>query len=181
MNILFFDVETNNFRQNRIIQLAFEVVRMHDQKSIEKACTLISPNGWRLDDEGFHKGRFTHEQCWKEGLPIRVVLPRFMERVQKSDLVVAHNAAFDLRILKGECDLLEIPFPQIQTLCTMQTTRNITRIPNKANGGYKPPTLTELHRFLFKSDFEGGHSADVDVEVTKKCFFELTRLKAYFL
>jgi hypothetical protein len=39
--------------------------------------------------------------------------------------------------------------------------------------GYKWPKLEELHRFLFKHDFDGAHDALADIQATAKCFWEL--------
>lgn len=40
---------------------------------------------------------------------------------------------------------------------------------------FKPPKLSELHRFLFDEWFDGAHNAIVDVEATMRCLVELIK------
>ncbi len=72
--------------------------------------------------------------------------------------------------LKTSANLAALP-----TYCTMKTTVNFCRIP-RYNGGYKWPTLQELHRKLFGHPHTAAHDARADVVACAKCFFELRRL-----
>ena len=50
-------------------------------------------------------------------------------------------------------------------------------IPGGRGGGFKWPSLTELHTKLFGEAFAEAHNASADVEATARCFLELVRLK----
>ncbi len=63
----------------------------------------------------------------------------------------------------------------LPTYCTMKATANFCRIP-RYNGGYKWPSLEELHRKLFGRPHTASHDARADVVACAKCFFELRRL-----
>jgi DNA polymerase III alpha subunit (gram-positive type) len=53
---------------------------------------------------------------------------------------------------------------------------NYCAIPPFRYGKYKWPKLSELHQKLFGTDFEEAHNANVDIQATAKCFWELKRL-----
>ena len=53
----------------------------------------------------------------------------------------------------------------------MLNTTKLCKIPGKY--GYKWPTLSELHMFLFGNGFEGAHDALNDVLACAACYFEL--------
>jgi len=44
-------------------------------------------------------------------------------------------------------------------------------------GGFKWPTLEELHQKLFSEDFPDAHNAAADVVATARCFLEMIRLQ----
>ena len=54
----------------------------------------------------------------------------------------------------------------------MKNTTHVCRLP-RYNGGYKWPTLEELHLHLFGKPHEAAHDAEGDVRACAKCFFEL--------
>src|SRR5690606_6210777 len=51
------------------------------------------------------------------------------------------------------------------------------QIPGGRGGGFKWPTLSELHNKLFNTPFDEAHNAAADVNATSRCFFELVRLE----
>ena len=55
----------------------------------------------------------------------------------------------------------------------MTQATDFCRIPGTY--GYKWPTLSQLHRELFKCGYEEAHDAGADVAACAKCFFELKR------
>ena len=44
-------------------------------------------------------------------------------------------------------------------------------------GGFKYPSLTDLHQKLFGEPFKEAHNASADVEATTRCFLELIRFE----
>ena len=88
----------------------------------------------------------------------------------KADVAVAHNLSFDQAVIEYELQRLGRPkkFLPEQTFDTMNETKNLCKLPGR-HGGYKSPTLNELHKFLFGEKFEGAHSALADVLATARC------------
>lgn len=105
---------------------------------------------------------------------LREFLDEFLELFGSSDIAVAHNLNFDRAIIEGELARLGrgAKFLPAETFDTMESTTELCQIPN-GRGGYKYPTLTALHRFLFGTDFAGAHNAMHDVEATARIAEEL--------
>jgi DNA polymerase III epsilon subunit-like protein len=84
---------------------------------------------------------------------------------------------FDRPILLAEFIRADLPnsFAGLPTFCTMASTTELCRIP-RSGGGYKWPTLDELHRHLFGAGVCGAHDAGADVLSCAKCFFKLQQM-----
>ena len=81
---------------------------------------------------------------------------------------------FDKNVWGAELFRFDISLgDHLKEFCTMLSTVNYCRIRGKY--GFKWPKLEELHRKLFKKDFEDAHNALGDVRATANCFFELLR------
>lgn len=93
----------------------------------------------------------------------------------QSDVAVAHNIAFDEKILGFELQRLGLStkFLPSQTFDTMIETKELCQLIGRGEG-YKNPKLTELYQFLFGKSFHGAHDAMSDVLATAVC------LKALF-
>jgi DNA polymerase-3 subunit epsilon len=103
------------------------------------------------------------------------VLQRFLACLREADTLIAHNIAFDEKVLGAEllrCSLPN-PLPKYPRHCTMAASTELCAIP----GPYGPkwPKLDELHRHLFGRGVGGAHDALVDVQATVRCFLELRR------
>jgi DNA polymerase-3 subunit epsilon len=188
MKILFFDTETtgtpvlqsapatNVNNSPRIIQLAFTVTDKSGAvlSSVNK---LIKPNGWTMPTGQFWvENGFSQEKNEAEGEEIVDILRLLTAAIFEASILVAHNMAYDRRIVCSEYYRAGIN-PNVfwkKEVCTMQTSRNICKL-KQARGGYKAPKLQELHQFLFDGPFTGAHDADQDVAATKACFFELVK------
>lgn len=191
MRYLFFDTETNGLpiRMNadhgdtdnwpRVIQLAW-VMTNEEGVIISQACDLIKPDGWTIPVEKFwlENGYSTHTNTMN-GIPAQAALAKFIDVVNQSDVLIAHNLDFDRPIVGCEMyryDMLNTIQEKGErpSYCTMKTTTDLCKIPGK-KGGYKWPRLEELHTFLFGVSFDGAHDALEDVRATVRCFFELKK------
>lgn len=173
MKLLFWDTEINNFKQNRLIQLAWDLIDTDAFNiSLSKTSLFVKPYGWTVDEEGFHKGRFTNAQLEKHGVPLNEVLKVFLANVRQADYLIAHNDAFDFRILQGESVRMNIPFPAFKSICTMTASKPYLLL-RSSTGAVKQPKLSELYFYLFEKEIDNAHSADADVQACKESFFEL--------
>ena len=184
--LLFFDTETTGLPRDyrapltdganwpRVVQLAW-VLYTPDGEEAAGQCHLVRPDGWRIPPAMIHG--ISHEQAEADGQPLRTVLAGFTAAAQQATTLVAHNFDFDRAILGAEYARLAQPdpIPARRAVCTMRTTTNYCALPAPNGRGYKWPKLTELHRAVFREDFDGAHDALADVRATARCYWALRR------
>jgi DNA polymerase-3 subunit epsilon len=182
--ILFFDTETTGLPKNwkapvtdldnwpRLVQLAY-LVYDYDGNLIHSCNQIIRPEGFTIPLESSNVHGITTEIAYQRGSYISDVLELFQIHLTRAKLLVAHNMAFDEKIIGSELLRKGLPnvIEQKDKICTMLETIELCKIQGPY--GYKWPKLEELHRHLFNVDFEGAHDAMADIEATAKCFWEL--------
>ncbi|MAY22479.1 MAG: DNA polymerase III subunit epsilon [Flavobacteriaceae bacterium] len=185
---LFFDTETTGLPKNwkapvtdlknwpRLVQLAY-LFYDKDGNKMDQGDFIIKPEGYIIPQESSNIHGISQQRAEKEGLSMISVLEKFEKLIKQSSYLVAHNMAFDEKIVGAE--LLRAGYLNSITsknrICTMQATTDFCAIPGYY--GYKWPKLSELHMKLFNTDFEEAHNASVDIQATARCFWELKKLK----
>jgi len=183
---LFFDTETTGLPKNwkapvtdvhnwpRMVQLAWLLYDL-EGKELAVGNHIICPEGFSIPAEAAKVHGITTEKAMAEGKELVTVLQEFANKIAEATTLVAHNISFDEKIVGAEFIRKEVDsllFKKRQ-ICTMRTTTDFCKIPGRY--GYKWPSLTELHKILFKTDFEDAHDALADVRACAKCFFELEK------
>ena len=184
---LIFDTETTGVAKDfkappstgdnwpRIVQLAWSI--QEDGRELSRSNFIIYPDGFIIPDEAAKIHGITTERALKEGLPIKDVMRHFHSALKLVDAVVCHNSHFDTNVAASE--FLRINganyMDGIEVIDTMRPLSEYCGIPNKW-GGYKWPTLQELHTKLFGCGFDDAHDANVDISVTIRCFWECKKL-----
>lgn len=185
--ILFFDTETTGLPRNykapvtdlanwpRVVQIAW-LLTDDAGAEITSAEHIVRPDGYEIPAESSRVHGITTERALREGAPLSEVLGATRAAIDKAAVMVAHNMAFDEKILGAE--FLRAGQPNVveakKRLCTMQASTDFCALPGRY--GYKWPNLQELHARLFHESFDGAHQALVDVRACARCFFELRRL-----
>ncbi|MBT8274140.1 MAG: DNA polymerase III subunit alpha, partial [Bacteroidia bacterium] len=165
----------------RAVQIAWQ---LHDAMGhcIEHQDFLIQPEGFNVpyDAEKIHG--ISTELALEQGHPLKEVLEKFNEALQKAKFVVGQNVGFDINIIGCEFFRMEIatPLEELPVLdtCTEHTAL-LCQLPGGRGGKFKLPTLTELHEYLFEETFDEAHNATADVEATTRCFLELIRREEF--
>ncbi len=188
--ILFFDTETTGLPRNwnapvtqtnnwpRMVQLAW--LQYDNQGNlISEGNRIIKPDGFRIPNQAAAVHGITTIYALKNGSDLSSVLAEFSKYAGESNILVAHNMDFDEKIIGAEYIRLGLKSSlfDAQRICTMKTTTDMCKIPGKY--GYKWPTLSELHEFLFRTEFKDAHDAAVDVKTCAKCYFELKKRGIY--
>ncbi|OIQ34668.1 MAG: DNA polymerase III subunit alpha, partial [Bacteroidetes bacterium MedPE-SWsnd-G1] len=165
----------------RCIQIAWQ---LHDElgQLIESQDYLIQTDGFNIPYDAEQIHGISTLLADTNGIPLKEVLIKFNEALDKSKFVVGQNVGFDLNIMGCEYHRLGIEtslndLPILDT-CT-ETTASLCQIPGGRGGKFKLPTLTELHQYLFGTAFGEAHNATADVEATTRCFLELIRKRVY--
>ncbi len=191
--IIVFDTETTGLPKNwnapvtdlenwpRLVQLAWMRFDRNGNE-LEKRSYIIRPDGFSIPGDAEQIHGISTERALFEGEDLHVVLSEFLEAVEQCQYLVAHNISFDEKIIGAEILRTGINYrrnPAIKRICTKEASTDFCQLPGPY--GYKWPNLSELHQKLFGTTFEEAHQADVDVEATARCFFELIRRQVILL
>jgi DNA polymerase III subunit alpha len=186
---LIYDTETTGLPRNfeapvtdlenwpRVIQLAWQ---LHDTGGllVEAGDHLIRPENFTIPYNAAKVHGITTELALQEGEDLKTVLEKFILALQRAKVIVGHNIDFDLNIIGAEfvrCGYENYFEGKIQ-VCTKLESVEYCALPGGRGGGFKWPSLEELHQKLFGEDFPEAHNAAADVMATSRCFLELIRI-----
>ncbi|MEW6182129.1 MAG: exonuclease domain-containing protein [Bacillota bacterium] len=121
MEFVAVDFETAN--QTRVSACAIGLVVMHKGTILERAAYLIRPPELRFSRfniaiHGIRAEDVIDKPCFNELWP---ELKGYFE----GKTVIAHNAAFDLSVLRNTLDTYNIAYPDFNCLCTLSISRRI--------------------------------------------------------
>jgi len=171
--VMIFDTETTGLvenmttraeRQPEIIEfcgLRFD----HNGDIFDELDILIKPQ-FPITDEITRMNGITNEMVIASPSFAEVAM-RIRDFIEASDLVIAHNAAFDRDMVDLEFKKLgmtKIAWPHL--ICSIEQTIHLT--------GFRL-NLSALHEYLFQEKFAGAHRARVDVEALARCIIELKK------
>lgn len=103
------------------------------------------------------------------GVAEKAAAGMFLRLCQKADIVVAHNAPFDLLMLRGAVHRAGASWIEKPVRCTMTAATPILMMPPTARmvaAGFnkpKPPKLEEAFEHLMGRKMENAHNAMADV------------------
>ena len=183
---LIFDTETTGLPRDwkapitdkenwpRLVQLAWQV---HDANGrlISAQNMLVRPEGFTIPYNAAKVHGISTERALADGLPLKEVLAAFELDRAKAVYAVGHNIIFDVNVVASENHRLDQSYPvfAMKRLDTKDLSTQFCAIPGGKGGGFKWPTLTELHNKLFGKGFGDAHDAAYDVDATARCFFAL--------
>lgn len=208
--VLTFDVETNGLFPYKkvgeapppletlpyILQLSFVVYEPKSQTVLKTANHYVRvADDVPISEEITTLTGIDRKTVNEKGLSITHALKDFYEAYMNCDCVVAHNIAFDRRMILTEiarncvqletlgCISVKKMFDEdfqlrnrIDNFCTMRYSRGICKIERENKKGekyYKNPRLVELYEFLFHIIPENLHDSMVDTYVCLQCFAKM--------
>lgn len=120
MDFIAIDFETANEKRNSPCSIGLVVVK--EGKIVEKIHYLIKPKEMRFMpiNIGIHGIR----PVMVQGEPEFDVIWQKIKHHFNNSLVVAHNAAFDISVLRNTLELYCIDIPNFNYICTMKLSRN---------------------------------------------------------
>ena len=182
--LLAFDTETNGLPlfdqpsehpdQPHIVQLGARLVDTDSRAIVSTLDVVVRPDGWTIPDEVAAVHGITTERALQVGVSESMALGMLLELWGCADTRVAHNASFDVRIVRiaqhrfdeSEADA----WKSAPTECTALLSTPIMKLPPtermRAAGRNHPktPNLGEAYRFFTGRELVGAHSALVDVD-----------------
>lgn len=138
---------------------------------------LIRPEGWAMNPEASKINGLTDQILLERGIPVAEALTRYVCQIDAGAIVVAFNAQFDTKVMRGEMRRIGIDdrFERTPNICVMRALTDICKIPKASGRGYKFPKLAEaLAHFDIKQD--GAHSATGDARAALDLFRKLKEL-----
>lgn len=121
LNFTAIDFETAN--QSSASPCAVGLVRVRDGQIVDSFSTLIkppSPNDWfsefNIKVHGIHPSHVEDAPTWEDAL---VSMLEFVG----DDVLIAHNAGFDMGVLKESARLIEAPLPPLSYACSLMIAR----------------------------------------------------------
>jgi DNA polymerase-3 subunit epsilon len=130
------------YRAYRGSPCAVGLVRVRDGRPVDEQRWLIRPpakvdyfDGFNIALHGITPAMVAHAPRWDE------VLPSLVNYIG-CDVVVTHNAGFDIGVIRYACILDEIAWPSMRFLCTLVLARRALRLPC-----YRLPFVTEALGF----------------------------------
>jgi len=168
--------DLSKYNSSRIVSIAFST----DNEDIH----FIIKSDFQIQNSHIHG--ITNHIADKEGVPFEQVINYLYTIIDSVDTIIGHNIDFDLNILLSElhrycphngsqAQELIYKLMQKKSYCTMKESIMVCKIVNNY-GKYKYPKLTELYSFLFNETFD-AHNALNDTRATKRCYFQLLRIK----
>ena len=118
------DFETANYADPSIC--AAGVAVFEDGQIKESLYWLIRPPkgyGWFREDFTAVHGLTWFDVCDAPEFP--AIAPDLLQRLTSADLVIAHNAQFDMRKLRGTLEHFGLPCPRFDYLCTYRTAQRV--------------------------------------------------------
>lgn len=142
--------------------------------AIEEHAFLIRPDGWKMAPEATVVNGFTDEFLYANGEPVAVALEKYASLIDSGFVIVAFNAQFDTKVMRGELRRAGLPdrFESTPNICVMRAATNVCRVPKKTGSGYKFPKLAEACAF-FKITQDAAHTAMGDARSALAIFREL--------
>lgn len=194
MKLFFFDTETSglpDFRapseakhQPHIVQVAAALVDADSRQVLASIDLVVRPTDWVIPDEVAAVHGITTERARDIGVSERLAIESIYALWQLADRRIAHNEAFDQRIVRiglkrfateHACDqwgkgAVECTAAMSTQICALPPT------PKMVKAGFnhfKTPKLSEAHQILLGEPLQNAHSALADVDGCRRIYFHL--------
>ncbi|RDW18107.1 hypothetical protein CWR48_10965 [Oceanobacillus arenosus] len=158
MNFVSIDFETANEYRNS--PCAIGVVVANEVGIIDEFYSLINPlmpfNSNNIYVHGITERDVETAPTFAEIWP---TLSKYLE----NQLVIAHNASFDMSVLRSSLDHSELPYPEMDYLCTVKIAQKVWPLLEN----HKLNTLAAHHGITFEH-----HHALEDARVAAKVFMK---------
>jgi DNA polymerase-3 subunit epsilon len=124
MNFISIDFETAN--PSRVSICAAGLAVFEDGQLTESPYWLVRPpkgKGW-FDEDFIEIHGLTHLDVL-DAPEFPAIAPEFLARLNRADLVIAHNAHFDIEHLRETLDHFGLPRTEFDYVCTYQLARRV--------------------------------------------------------
>lgn len=135
--------------QPRLASLAI-IVLDENMALVEERNVFIKPDGWEMNPEAEKVNGLSMAILNEKGIPVAEALASYVELIDAGAVVVAFNAQFDTKMLRGELRRANLPdrFEVTPNICVMRAATQVCKVPKKSGVGFKFPKLAEACAFF---------------------------------
>ena len=174
---------TTNFKANftetaawpRLIHISW-ILLDENYKPIGDFDCIPSDENLVIDDKSKTKAKIDDEDIKKKKTLLADILDKFSDSAAKAEYIFSHNLNYNENILGAEYvrNKKSINMFSKKRYCLMEEGTYYCKIPAKG-GGYKYPTLPELHASCFGQTYGPANNARADVIAAARCFIKLKK------
>jgi hypothetical protein len=166
---------SDTFAWPRMIHLSWILLNA-EYKPVEDFDCIVEANGFVVDENVLKFTRLEAEEIKRKESPLTDILEKFNATVAKAEFAICHNQNYNENIVAAEFIRQTMPINLFKTvrICLMQEGTYFCKLPSKI-GGYKWPTLNELHSACFKQGYSPSNNARADVIAAARCFIKLKK------
>jgi DNA polymerase III subunit epsilon len=167
--------------QPKLVQLA-AILFTDEGKELSSISVIIQPDGFQIPVQASNIHGISTSLAEQVGVSLKTAIELFAEFVDISDTVVAHNAKFDIIVLRKAVHHLGYTgdiFSGKKIHCTKDASTPILKIPKTTGNGYKWPKLSEAYKYFFGIELEGAHDALVDTRACAEVYAALKNKGAF--
>jgi DNA polymerase-3 subunit alpha len=171
---LFFDTETTGLDDPQLVQLAY-ILSDENGRIIEQDDFIVKPYGFEIPEDAVKIHGISTEIANEKGVRASVVLDNFKRVLNKADKVIAHNVAFDVKVMNITFEKFGYKqmFLKKRLICTANDIKTGRLFPNFMKKITNRQKLSSLYYNLFNEKLVDAHTAYADTIALYKCFWIL--------
>lgn len=161
---------SDTFSWPRMIHLSW-IILDKELNPVDDFDQIINPEGFSFTPEIAKRCKIDEEDIKTKGANLEDVLKAFDKSLDQAEYVFSHNQNFNENVIAAEYLRKGIRHSLFrkESFCLMQESTFFCKLPSK-KGGYKWPTLSELHSIIFKKAYSPPNNARADVIAATRCF-----------
>ena len=166
---------TRAVRWPRLVEAAWMLLDETGGVLVEESHLAI-PEGFSVPREATAVHAIPDALAREEGEALAGVLTALMRSIDAAGLIVAHNVAFDLGVIRSELERagMKDRSRTLPTCCTMKSGARL--VGTRGPRGYRWPTLEELHLRLFAEPYADRHRALGDARACARCYLAMKKM-----
>ncbi|MEE9372325.1 MAG: hypothetical protein V3V00_04655 [Saprospiraceae bacterium] len=163
----------------RIMHISW-ILLGEDLKPIEDHNYLITPDDYTINEKLIKNIHVETDEFNNNGNELPKVLEKLMASSDKAQYIFAHNLKLNGSIVGAECyrNAMGNFLAHKESYCLMHEATFYCKLEGK-RGGYKWPSLQEMHTTIFKQGFSPSGNARADVIAASRCFIALKKAGAF--
>lgn len=161
----------------RLIHISW-ILLNEEFKPIGDADYIVDSKNFLIDNKSKEKAHIDDEDIAKKAKSVDEILDKFSETAEKAEYIFAHNLNYNENILGAEYvrNKKSINMFSKKRYCLMEEGTYYCKIPSKG-GGFKFPTLPELHAACFGQSYGPPGNARADVIASARSFIKLMKTR----